>query len=88
MEDEKDACGVEEFARKHGVSRAFVYLLWQRGKGPRYMQVGGRRLVSKEAARDWRLAMEKSHDRLPPDGHHPPGGIGPAVKSATPPSLG
>jgi excisionase family DNA binding protein len=54
----KDAYSVDEFAERHGVSRAFVYLLWQRGEGPRFMQVGARRLISREAAADWRRSME------------------------------
>jgi hypothetical protein len=57
---EQDAAGVEEFCRRHGISRAYLYLLWRRGEGPRYMQVGARRLISKEAARDWRRGLEQA----------------------------
>jgi hypothetical protein len=58
--DNVDAYSVDDFARRYGFSRAFLYLLWKRGEGPRYMQVGGRRLISKEAGADWRKAMEQS----------------------------
>lgn len=58
MSDDKDAYGVEEFCKRHGISRAYVYLLWKRGEGPRFMQVGARRLISREAAAEWRKAAE------------------------------
>jgi hypothetical protein len=57
---EQDAAGVEVFCRRHGISRAYLYLLWRRGDGPRYMQVGARRLISKEAALDWRRGLEQA----------------------------
>lgn len=56
---EKDSYSVDEFAERHGISRAYLYLLWKRGQGPRYMQIGARRLVSKEAAADWRRSVEQ-----------------------------
>jgi predicted DNA-binding transcriptional regulator AlpA len=59
-EHERDAFSTEEFARRHGLSRNFVYRLWQRGEGPRYMQIGDRRFVSKAAAEDWRAACERA----------------------------
>ena len=52
MDDDCDAYGVDEFCRRHDISRAYLYLLWRRGEGPRYMQVGARRLISKEAGAD------------------------------------
>jgi hypothetical protein len=57
---EQDAFGIEDFCKRHGFSRAYLYLLWRRGEGPRFMQVGARRLISKEAALDWRKAMEQA----------------------------
>lgn len=57
--DTKDAYGVTEFATRHGISRAYLYLLWQRGEGPRFMQLGSRRLISREAAAEWRRSMEQ-----------------------------
>jgi hypothetical protein len=55
----KDAYGVDEFCGRHGISRAYIYLLWKRGDGPTYMQVGARRLISKESAADWRRSVER-----------------------------
>jgi hypothetical protein len=59
MENENDAYGVDTFCKRHGFSRAYLYLLWKRGDGPRFMQVGARRLISREAASDWRRQMEQ-----------------------------
>jgi hypothetical protein len=61
MDGDRDAYGVEEFCKRHGISRAYLYLLWRRQEGPRFMQVGARRLISKEAAADWRRAAETAH---------------------------
>jgi hypothetical protein len=60
MDGERDAYGVDDFCKRHGISRAYLYLLWRRDAGPRFMQVGARRLISKEAASDWRQAMERA----------------------------
>lgn len=57
--DDQDAFGVEQFCKRHGISRAYLYLLWRRGEGPRFMQVGARRLISREAAADWRRSIER-----------------------------
>jgi len=54
----QDAFTVDQFCRRNSISRAFLYLLWQRGQGPRYMQLGTRRLISAEAAADWRRERE------------------------------
>jgi hypothetical protein len=56
----KDAYSVDEFAARHGISRAYLYLLWKRGEGPHFMQVGARRLISKEASADWRRSTERT----------------------------
>jgi len=54
----RDAYSVDEFCRRHGISRAYFYLLQRRGKAPRIMKVGARTLISVEAAADWRRQME------------------------------
>jgi hypothetical protein len=60
MDGERDAYGVDDFCKRHGISRAYLYLLWRRGQGPHFMQLGTRRLISKEAGSDWRKAMEQA----------------------------
>lgn len=53
-----DAYSVQEFCDAHGISQGFYYVLKRRGEAPREMQVGRRRMVSKEAGADWRRARE------------------------------
>ena len=58
MSDDRAAYGVTEFCRRHGFSRGFLYAEWREGRGPRYMQIGDRRLISREAAAEWRRELE------------------------------
>lgn len=58
MSDDKDAYAVDDFCKRNGISRAYLYLMWRRGDGPAYMQLGARRLISREAAEAWRREME------------------------------
>jgi predicted DNA-binding transcriptional regulator AlpA len=44
--------------RLHSISRAFFYELRKKGLAPREMRVGTRRIISAEAARDWRQQRE------------------------------
>jgi predicted DNA-binding transcriptional regulator AlpA len=60
MDTDKDAFAIDEFCKRHSISRSYLYILWSRGDGPRFMQIGARRLISREAARDWRQASEKA----------------------------
>lgn len=56
--DNTDAYSIREFVERHGISRAYLYQLWAEGAGPRYMQLGRRRLISRESAAEWRRRME------------------------------
>ena len=56
--DEIDAFSIGTFITRHEISRAYLYQLWDEGIGPRYMQLGRRRLISREAAAEWRRKME------------------------------
>lgn len=55
---EKQALSIPEFCAAHGLSRSFYFLLRKDGLGPREMRVGGRVLISCEAASDWRRERE------------------------------
>ena len=57
MNTERDAYSIPEFCRRHGFSRAGYYNLPLELR-PNEMRVGGRVLISKEAAADWRRRME------------------------------
>jgi hypothetical protein len=50
---------IPQFCRCHGISVAHYYALRKLGLGPREMVLGRRRLISIEAARDWRGARER-----------------------------
>jgi hypothetical protein len=54
-----DAYSVERFCDAHSISRAHFYQLLKRGDGPRIFKAGKLTLISKEAAADWRAAMER-----------------------------
>ena len=56
--DDRDADGVKEFCRRHGISPGFLYAEWRCGRGPRFMRVGDRRLISREAGAEWRKERE------------------------------
>jgi hypothetical protein len=56
-DSEMDAFGVAEFARRHDISKAYVYLMWKRNEGPEFLQVGSRRLITREAAAAWRASL-------------------------------
>jgi predicted DNA-binding transcriptional regulator AlpA len=55
---EKDAYSIIEFCQRHGLSRSSFYALEKLGQAPRIMRVGGRIMISKEAAADWRRDRE------------------------------
>jgi hypothetical protein len=54
------AQSVTEFCKAHGISCAHFYNLKKRGLAPKTLVVGRRRLVSQEAAAEWRRRMEAS----------------------------
>jgi hypothetical protein len=55
---ELDALSITSFCARHGISPAFFYRLQAEGRGPRIMKLGGRTLISREAAAEWRRALE------------------------------
>jgi hypothetical protein len=65
MDERRDAYGVAEFCQRHGISRGYLYSLWRRGQGPRFMQVGDRRIITREAGADWRRELEVATELQP-----------------------
>jgi predicted DNA-binding transcriptional regulator AlpA len=55
---EKQAYSIAEFCFAHGFCRASFYNMLKRDEGPRVMKVGGRTLISHEAATEWRRERE------------------------------
>ena len=52
------AFSIREFCAAHRISQSMYYKLKTQGLGPREMAVGSRRLISQEAAAEWRKARE------------------------------
>jgi hypothetical protein len=51
---------VKQFCEAHGISISHYYNMKRQGVGPREMRAGRkRRLISLEAAADWRAARER-----------------------------
>jgi predicted DNA-binding transcriptional regulator AlpA len=55
---QKLALTIREFCQTHGISRGYFYLLKKRGIAPKTIDLGGRVLISTEAAADWRRERE------------------------------
>jgi hypothetical protein len=51
---------IREFCDLFRISEASFYRMQNRGDGPETMLVGGRTLISRQAAEAWRLAREKA----------------------------
>lgn len=49
---------ISEWCAMHGLSRAFFYLLRDRGEGPRTFPVGSRVRISEAANNEWVAARE------------------------------
>lgn len=54
----KPTYSIVEFCEAHNIGRTHLYMLWKAGQGPRYMHVGSRKMISAEAATDWRKSVE------------------------------
>ena len=58
-DEEIEACSIETFCRRHGISPATYYVMKTKGLTPRETVIGGRRLISKESAERWRKQRER-----------------------------
>jgi len=52
------AYSIRAFCEAHNLSQSMYFKLRSMGLGPREMAVGSRRLISQEAAAEWRKARE------------------------------
>jgi hypothetical protein len=57
---DKDAYSIQEFCRRHAISESFYHKLRNLGLGPKTMAAGKRRLITREAARQWRRERERA----------------------------
>jgi hypothetical protein len=53
-----DPCAftVSEFCDRHRVSRSWLYEEWRAGRGPKFKNIGVKRIITNEAAAEWRNA--------------------------------
>ncbi|MCC7203113.1 MAG: hypothetical protein IT393_10700 [Nitrospirae bacterium] len=56
--NQQNAFTISDFCESHKISRAFFYQLVKAGKGPLIIRLGSKRLVTKEAAAEWRRKLE------------------------------
>ena len=56
------ACySIDAFCAAHGIARSFLYKLWARNLGPRWLYLGKRRrLISREEAAAWQARMTEA----------------------------
>ena len=57
------AYSVDGFCQAHGIGRNLLYREWKEGRGPRYFNIGRRRLISAEAAAEYRQQLEQETER-------------------------
>ena len=57
LEDDYDAYSIRQFCARHNLSEELFYKLQRLGTGPRTLNVGRRKLITREAAREWREAL-------------------------------
>lgn len=60
------AYSVQQFCDAHGFTKVMFYKLLKQGRGPRFMKIGTRTLISIEAAADWRRSMEDGAELMQP----------------------
>lgn len=59
MRDDHMVLSIKDFCARYRISRNCLYNLWSCGEGPAVMRVGRRRLISVEAAAEWRKHAER-----------------------------
>jgi hypothetical protein len=59
-----DGYTVDELCSSIRMSRTRLYEYWKAGKGPRFIQNGARRIITRQAKDDWlrELEAESAHD--------------------------
>jgi hypothetical protein len=45
---------IAEFCDAHRISRSWLYQEWGAGRGPRVKSIGSKKIITAEAAREWR----------------------------------
>ena len=58
--DDKAADTIPEFCCRHSISQSFYFKLKKLGLGPREMELGSAKRISREAGAEWRRAREQA----------------------------
>jgi hypothetical protein len=53
---------ITEFCQAHRISRSMLYKLWSAGTGPRVKNIGVKKIITAEAAAEWRAESAKTAD--------------------------
>lgn len=53
------ATSIKDFCTQHGISKNLFYKLEREGCAPKTINLGKRRLITAEAATEWRMSMQK-----------------------------
>jgi hypothetical protein len=54
------AFSISQFCSLHNISRSKLYQLWAVGRGPRVKQIGRKKIITTEAAAEWRQRDDDS----------------------------
>jgi hypothetical protein len=65
VRDRRAAYTVSEFCDAHRISRSKLYQLWSADLGPRFIQIGTKKIITTEAAANWRRAGEAADEASP-----------------------
>jgi len=58
--EERDAFSLNEFCRRHSISRAGFYNAVAAGTAPKFFKFGVKTLISRESAARWRAEREQA----------------------------
>jgi hypothetical protein len=51
---------IAEFCDAHRISRSWLYGEWKAGRGPKVKEIGTKKIITAEAAAEWRAAGLKA----------------------------
>jgi predicted DNA-binding transcriptional regulator AlpA len=57
-DSETMAMSIQTFCKRHGISLSYFYKLEGEGRGPRTINLGSRRLITIESAKEWQRRFE------------------------------
>lgn len=52
------SCSIHEFCVNEGISKSMYHKIVRLGKGPQFMKIGRRTIITADAINEWRKKME------------------------------